>query len=127
MSLSFYGNSVQTEINKLASVFPESEFVFLIITHLSGIGTLKIQVAGLHRASPSATLDKLSILVIISHLQKNCKMFLSESAKFVKIFSLAPPELPVQSKNQKQYAGGNHKDSSDQHQDARFIEAERFR
>ena len=29
-----------------------------IITYLSGIGTVYTQVAGLHRASPSAALDK---------------------------------------------------------------------
>ena len=41
------------------------------ITHLSGFGTLYKQVAGLHRASPSTTLDKLFVLLYHIVLKKS--------------------------------------------------------
>ena len=41
-------------------------------SHLAGIGTLKIQVAGLHRAGPSTTLDKIILF-------KSIKCFLFSS------------------------------------------------
>ena len=46
-------------------------------SHLAGIGTLKIQVAGLHRAGPSAALDKKILF-------KACKMLFV----FIYIFNI---------------------------------------
>ena len=60
-------------------------------SHLSGIGTLKIQVAGLHRASPSTALDKKIVFksikrffVIIMYLIYHT--FLCFSSTFIYFF-----------------------------------------
>jgi len=47
------------------------------ITHLSGISTLKKQVAGLHRASPSTALDKCYLIYscIVAHFLTKIKSF----------------------------------------------------
>ncbi len=62
-----------------------SRFPSIVKTHLSGISTLYyVQVAGLHRASPSATLDKHIefYFISITYVKKKIKGFIK---KYVKI------------------------------------------
>ena len=51
----------------------------------AGFGTLKIQVAGFHRAVPSTTLDKASmqfLFILLEFVKKSIFIWLYQSKKF---------------------------------------------
>ena len=65
-------------------------------THLSGISTLHKQVAGLHRASPSASLDKQYLIygLIIAHLSQKINS-LQKYLHFSSIYFAFVPEYRI--------------------------------